>query len=258
MVSLRGDALMLLALRRRVRVDQVALSEVELQPDLVVELAPGVEMTVEAVVLPPSILGVGLGREPARALHGVTSLFGGDNPRIVGGYLSDAPAHVWNSDDRWRLRVAGGPLSRIDAGDHVDVDGTRFRFESIPLLHAGVDATRGAGGHVEPLEIVTNYDSVHVHRRGGERLVSLSGRAAMIVSELASIGGPVSWQVVAREIWRDESDDRVTLRRKWDVSLSRLRRKLRQAGIREDLIHADGLGNFELLLYEADVVHDRS
>jgi hypothetical protein len=48
------------------------------------------------------------------------------------------------------------------------------------------------------------------------------------------------------------------LRRRWDVHLGRLRAKLREARIREDLVRPDGRGNLELVLAPRDVVEDQA
>ena len=81
--------------------------------------------------------------------------------------------------------------------------------------------------------------------------------SARIISELVAFDGPVAWEVLAREIWDNEDEDRTSLRRKLDVNLARLRRKLRDRRIRPDLVRAAGTGHFELLLHERDVVEDR-
>ena len=258
MVSLRGDELMLLSLRRRFRFDDKPVAEITLRPGMGIELAPGLEVTVEDVVLPETILGVSCNDETSQPLHGVTSLFGGDEPKVMAGYQNGAQAHVWATDDRWRMRVGDDDARAVSPGERVVLEGTTFAFVEMPLGHAGVDVTRAGAAVPDPLEIVARFDTVHIHRRGGEHLVSLSGVAARILSELVSFDGPASWHVIAREIWRDEHDDRMALRRKWDVNLSRLRRKLREAGVRGDLVRADGLGNFELLLYEGDRTQDRT
>ncbi len=258
MVSLRGDELMLLSLRRRFKLDGQPQAEAVLRRDLVIELAPGLEVTVEDVVLPETILGVSCDGQTAQPLHGVTSLYGGSEPRILAGYQTDAEAHVWATDDRWRMRVGEAEATAVSPGRELVLSGTSFEFMEVPLQHAAVDSTRAGAVMPDPLEIVAQFETVHVHRRGGERLLSLSGVAARIMSELVSFEGPASWHVIAREIWRDEREDRMALRRKWDVNLSRLRRKLREAGVRGDLVRADGLGNFELLLYDSDIAHDRT
>ena len=258
MVSLRGDELMLLSLRRRFKIGGEPLAEATLRTEQVIELAPGLEVTVEDVVLPETILGVACDGQTAQPLHGVTSLFGGAEPKVLAGYQSGAEAHVWATDDRWRMRVGDDEAHPISAGQTVELSGVHFAFVEMPLGHAGVDMTRAGAAVPDPLEIIARFETVHIHRRGGQHLVSLSGVAARILSELVSFDGPASWHVIAREIWRDEDDDRMALRRKWDVNLSRLRRKLREAGVRGDLVRADGLGNFELLLYEGDRTQDKT
>lgn len=65
------------------------------------------------------------------------------------------------------------------------------------------------------------------------------------------------WRTLAREVWPDEADDR-TLRRRLGVYLSRIRKKLREAGLRTELVRADGLGHVELFKYEGDLIEDRT
>ncbi len=59
------------------------------------------------------------------------------------------------------------------------------------------------------------------------------------------------WYVVAGEIWPRTRDLKV-LRRNWDQCLNRLRKKLREGGIRDNLVNADGTGNIELFLLPGD------
>jgi hypothetical protein len=46
------------------------------------------------------------------------------------------------------------------------------------------------------------------------------------------------------------------VRRRLDVALSRLRQRLREHGIRADLVRMTGLGQIELFLHERDQVVD--
>jgi hypothetical protein len=69
------------------------------------------------------------------------------------------------------------------------------------------------------------------------------------------MGGLASWEAIASEIWTDDPD-RLLLRRKWDRNLQTLRRHLRDAEMRPDLVRADGKGNFELVLLADDEVED--
>ena len=77
------------------------------------------------------------------------------------------------------------------------------------------------------------------------------------MSEVVAFDGPVPWEVLAKELWPGE-DDRNLLRRKLDVNLSRLRKKLRDARIRPDLVRSDGFGHVELFLHDGDRVEDRT
>ena len=88
-------------------------------------------------------------------------------------------------------------------------------------------------------------------------VLRLVGAKARLVTELVLIEGPASWEVVAREVWPGVEDPG-TLRRRWDICLSRLRQQLRGKHIRTDLIKADGRGNFELVLHPGDVAIDRA
>jgi hypothetical protein len=80
---------------------------------------------------------------------------------------------------------------------------------------------------------------------------------ARIVSELVALGGPAHWTVLAGLLWPRDPEPETT-RSRFDVAISRLRRKLRDARVRTDLVHTDGAGQVELLLYPHDVVQDRT
>jgi hypothetical protein len=71
------------------------------------------------------------------------------------------------------------------------------------------------------------------------------------------LGGPAGWEVVAREVWPDEQDT-WALRKRWDVNLGRIRGRLREGGVRTDLVRAAGTGQVELVLRRGDVLEDRA
>ena len=123
------------------------------------------------------------------------------------------------------------------------------------LERGGQTPTRLDGALHPPLRIVARFDTVHIHVEG-RPVVTFDGLHARILSELVAVGGPASWDVIAGEVWKEDADDRLQLRRRWDVSLARLRRKLREARVRPDLVRAGGTGQVELLLYEHDSVED--
>jgi hypothetical protein len=143
----------------------------------------------------------------------------------------------------------------LEAGDTFVLDGTAFAAVPVSLLEAASPPTR-AGGVRPPLTIEARFDTVHIHQNGVPAL-SLSGISARIISELVAFDGPVYWQTVASEIWRDETE-KLLLRRKWDVSVARLRRKLRDAGLPPGLLRSTRTGHAELALELNDTVLDRT
>ena len=87
--------------------------------------------------------------------------------------------------------------------------------------------------------------------------MTISGRPAHLLSLRVGFDGPVGWEVAARELWRGV-DDRIQLRQRWDRTLSKLRDRLREGKVRPDLIHADGTGNYELVLWDGDETVDHT
>lgn len=256
LVSLRGGELHLLSLRRLVAVDGKPVSAVKLRAGLVIALADGVELRVEAVMLPgslPALEAPGLGR---RLLGSVASLRAGPPLALAGRYEPGADAHLWLTDSEWRLQQRGQPARPVGPCDAFRVGEVEVTLIEVPISAAGQAPTRQEGGVRSPLRIVAQFDTVHIHRDDRPPLV-LSGRGARIVSELVTFGGPVSWQVLAAEVWPDHPEPSV-LRHRLDVNLARLRSRLRGADVRADLVRSDGAGQVELLLYDGDAVEDRT
>lgn len=256
MVSLRGRELKLLALRGRFAIDGSPLTELVLAPGQRIALARGVAIEVVEVVLPEAVLaleGDGLART---VLPPVTTLRTRPKPRIVPRFDPEGAARLWSTGETWRLQLGDADARTLDAGDPFSVDDRRFVAVEVPLGEAAPDATRVQGAIDEPLTLVAQFDTVHI-QRGGELAVALGGLPARLVSELVAVDGPVGWEALAREVWGPHDDTR-TLRRKLDVNLSRLRKKLREARVRPDLVRADGAGHLELLLAPGDRVDDRT
>ncbi len=252
MVSLRGQELKLLALRGRFAQGGKTRSSLLLQPGQQITLAEGVSLHVEEVQLPGAVLGIEGEGLPRQVLGGVCSLLTRPRPELIPRFLPEAPAHIWTDGEAWRLRV-GTAERELSPGDEVDIDGRRFRAVAVELESAGRTATRLDGAVQRTLRVVANFDTAHVFREA----LALNGLSARIVSEVVAFDGPVPWKVLARELWSQEDDEHL-LRRKLDVSLSRLRAKLRAAGIRPDLVRSDGFGHLELFLHEGDRVEDRT
>lgn len=254
MVSLRGSALKLLALRGRFAVDARPLTELALAAGQRIELARGLALEVAVVELPASVLaleGEGVARQ---VLDGVVSLRAGPRPAIAPGYRPDADAVVWSDGRQWRVRRRGegGVGAPLRAGGRIALGAHTVQAVEVPLGQAGQVVTVERGGVDEPLHLIVRYHTAHVHR-GAEPPVAIDGLPARILGELAAMGVPAPWEIVARELWPTEADG-ATLRRRWDVGLARLRRKLRDARLRDDLVRADGSGNFELFLARADTL----
>lgn len=256
LVSLRGDALVLLALRGRFALDGRTLTQLRLEPGQLIDLAEGITLEVLEVVLPEEVLALEGDGLPTQVLTGSASIHVRPDLSLRPGWDADAAAWVWSQDDAWRLQVApAGDPRPLVPGEVFFVGERRLQAVLVPLVRASTPHTRAEGGIAQPLELVARFHSVHILRGGEERLV-LDGAAARIVSELVALGGPASWDVVAREIWRDGASETL-LRGRWDAALSRLRARLRAAGIRADLIRSDRQGNVELVLGPGDQVIDQ-
>lgn len=255
LVSLRGEELRLLGLRGRFAVDQAPLKEVVLRPGLAIEFAPGLTVRVVDVTLPDEVLALEGDGLPRQVLSGVCSLHLKPEPRIAHRYEAAAAAHIWSVGGSWTLQIGDTPARPLEAGDEFTLDGRAFAAVPVSLLEAASPATR-AGGVRPPITIEARFDTVHIHQDGVPAL-SLSGIAARILSELVAFDGPVHWQTIAAEIWKDETE-KLLLRRKWDVSLARLRRKLKDAGLPPGLLRAARTGHAELALELGDTVLDRT
>jgi hypothetical protein len=144
----------------------------------------------------------------------------------------------------------------VDPGKTLRLGAREVRFVLVDV--DGATTTPGAGAGLEtPIQLVAWYDGVEIHRDGRAPL-TISGVGARILSELVSVGGPVGWQVVAREVWREPDVDTHELRHRWDVTLARVRARLKEAGVRSDLLRSTGAGLVQLVKYPADVFEDRT
>lgn len=253
MVSLRDGALHLLALRRMIAVGGKPQSNVQLRPGLKVEFATGIELTVEAVRLPESVAALESPAWGRELLSTVASLYAAP-PRIEHRHHPDAQAHVWCTDNVWRMQTEGSAPTDLVPGARIPLGDSHATFVLVPLEAAVQAPTQHEGSVQTPCRIVASYDAATVHREGHPPLV-ISGVGARIITELAGFGGPVSWQVLVAEVWGREMDASA-LRHRLDVTLSRLRQRLRAAGVRVDLVHTDGAGQVSLLLYEHDSVEE--
>lgn len=272
LVSLRGDALQLLALRGRFAVDGRAVSQVALEPGLVVSLADELSLEVVEVVLPDEVLALSFDGQQAQVLLGTTSILVGPPVTLRGGWDARADAWVWSGsepgdaeggDAGWRVRRAGhqdaepvrvGQSFELPRGGGLGP--IRIAAVAVPLNSAAATPTVVEGSIKAPLTIVARFQTTHILRASSEVLV-LDGAMGRVVSELVALNGPTSWEVVAREVWGAEPPETL-LRGRWDATLSRLRARLRSAGVRPDLVRSDRQGHVELVLGPLDKAIDET
>lgn len=274
LVSLRGDTLRLLSLRGRFAVDDVVQTEAVLRPGqrlsfIVEQPAAGsaddgvlrCDATVLEVVLPDAVMALEGPGVPLQVMLGTTSVLVSPVPSLRSGVVAEAAAWLSFADGEWGLQRPGGAaMELLRADDPVVVvgsDGARLQLTPrlVPLTDASGPPTHFVTT-TKPLRIVARFHSVHIFQTGSEAPpLVLDGVGARIVSELVALAGPTAWDVVAREIWPDRAPEAV-VRGRWDAQLSRLRSRLRQAGIRPDLVRSNRHGFVELVLTGDDVVVD--
>lgn len=253
LVSLRGSELRLLALRRWFEVDGERSSEVALRPGQRIGLAPGCVLEVTDVCVADEVLAIGgLGPEPVPLEASVYSLVERGALALVAGFEESALGHVWSTGSGWALQLAGEPAVDLRPGLTFEAAGASLYVTTAPVPSSH---TTIQGDHYDaPLQIVLRHDTVHLHREGRPSAV-INGVPARILSEVALLRTPVPWEVAAAEVYRGETDRRV-LRQNWDRNLRTLRARLREQGVRADLVRPDGKGNVELFLLPGDTVVD--
>ncbi len=257
MVSLRGGELLLFALRGRVRVDGRDVTRATLLADLVVELAPGVLLTVERVELPDALLALEGDGVPRQTLVGTTSALLSPSLHLVMGVHERAAAVVWSDGVRWRVRVGEGRVRTLKVGDVLQLSGSVLRAVEEPVARLGVADTSPRSTVGGRLRIISLFDTVQLWREGEALPCLLKGQQARLFSELLSVGGPLRWEALARQLWPSDTELEL-LRHRLDVTLAKLRQRLVASGIRRDLVTSHRSGQLEVLLYPGDQADDRS
>jgi len=255
MVSLRSGELRLLALRGRFSVDGKVQGQVILSEGQRVVLASRTALVVEALRLPTEVLALAIDGGPPHLVGSVSSLILHPEPRLVGGFVADAPALFWTSGDRLFARVGEAESRALSAGDSFAVADHVVSASLASLDRASCAPTADSPEVGAALHLILNFDTVHIIV--GPNILTLDGIPARIVSELAEINGPIAWQEIATQLWGDLPGEAPGLRERWDSSLARLRRKLRGARIRTNLVHSNRTGQVELILTPADTLENR-
>ncbi len=253
LVSLRGAALRLLALRGRFLIDGASSTDVRLRAGLFVTLAEGVVLEVVRVFIPRTVLALQGPGMPAQLLQGVVSLVAEPAPMLVSGMRADARHWVWSDGRQWLAAGPGSPPTPLVAGEALNVDGAAVVAVDMPVAPTSGETMLDAAGDA-PLHIVARFDTAHV-QRDGKVVCAIEGVSARLLTELVLVGGPIGWRALADQLWRDDADA-AQQRQRLDVALTRLRARLRAAGVRADLVRSTGTGHIELFLHPHDHVED--
>jgi len=256
-LSLRGRALVLVALKGMLRGRSGRRSELPLEPGRRIHLLRELAIEVVDVVLPDTVPALSVEGGETVDLNGtVVSIRDGTLPELVSGFEADASAHVWADVDGCQLSLPGQPARLISVGV-LQIPGLsgEVRLVERAIVDAGVAPTRLSGRIDAPLRIELRQETVFFHQTG-RPTAELAGMPARLLCEVARFDAPTPWDWVAREVWGRELD-RDTLRQRWDRTLRNLRKKLRGIGVREDLVRPDWSGNVELVLGPEDTVDDR-
>lgn len=249
LISLRGRDVKLLALRGRFGVDGKTRSEVVLTAGMTVAFAGDLELQIIAVRVPELLLALSADQMATQILGGVSSVFVRPTPRVQQGWDESADVHIWNTGSGWMR--SGDPAVPLKIGDTWLTQGVELR--AVGERTSGVEPTMKHSGFDAPLTIVARFDTVHISRQG-EPMVVVAGNIARVISELVVAGTALPWLELAERQWGGA--DRTLIRRRWDMQLVRLRARLREAGIRDDLVRADGTGLIELVLRPEDTTVD--
>ncbi|MCO4746832.1 MAG: hypothetical protein KC912_18695 [Proteobacteria bacterium] len=115
MISLRGGDLRLLCLRGAVAVavGGALTPDPILEPGLVIELAPGLALTIEDVRLPTSVLALRGDRLDTVSLSGVCSLYT-EPPRLAPGHRPDAAGWFFDDGHAWFFTTPGASSPQAD------------------------------------------------------------------------------------------------------------------------------------------------
>jgi len=257
LISLRGRGLRLLALRGEVLVDGSLEDEVELIPGQMLALGT-TQLQVESVIVPDDVLALRVDDgDPQELCAGVYSLVACPVPDLVPREDDDALARLWSTAEGWCIQTPDGRRENVVPGRVWQLQGVKISAVVMTIDEAGHTATVGRAG--AGITLLARHTSVHLLRHGREAVV-VDGQPGRVLSELAVLGAPVDWTVLAAELWPDidTKRERDLLRRNWDRVIRRLRIRLREHGVRDDLVRADGLGNLELVLQTGDKVRDET
>ncbi len=247
-VSLRGNELVLLPLRGRLRVDGRDVSRVSLREGLQIELARDVTLTVLSVRLPSHALGLEAPGVPAQVLTGVTSVCLSPALHLVAGVSTGAAALLFSDGLHWFAREGAQEARPLREGETVHVGGHALNVIAVPMT--GTPETSPVVPRAA-LKLTCRENVAHLWPAGATEPLLVSGQSGQLLRLLLDAGAPVRWETLAAHLWPGE-DDRELVRHRFDVLLGKLRRRLDAAGVRRDFITSHRTGLIELVRYPGD------
>jgi hypothetical protein len=251
LVSLRGQTLVLLALRGALGSRGRWLGECVLRPGQQLLLADGLALEVVDLVLPDTVMVIESDDGRVELGHPEMSLSTAPL-RAEPGSRPDAAAWVWCSGEAWWLQPRGGRPRELCDGEPFTLDGAALLARRLTLAELAVPHTVGAGKLWPPLRIVCFPGHTEIHAEGRPTPVKLTRNSHGLIRETALLTtgrGSVHWLAVAERIWRFGIPED-----NWYTNLARLRDRLREAGLPPDLLRCED-GQVRLALREGmDVV----
>lgn len=257
LLSLRGGALVLLALRGRFRHRGQVIAELELRPGMAIELYKNFWLHCDEVFVPGKLMGLEIpGLATTTLTHTSSLFFDHDTERfsLQHGHIAQADAVFWSLSDTWSYRKKDGITHELEPGDVIEIKGAMIRCVQIPLDDVGVLRTRQV--RRPPLRLEVFDKGVKISANVHERAAMLSGIPGKILASISTCEHPVPWQQIARLVWLEDRSYESALRRRFDVGLLRLRDKLQQLDLPHDIVRMDGSGLVGIFLEPEDqIVH---
>ncbi len=253
MVSLRDGNLKLIALRGRFRKGKEVLGETVLRPGVVLELARDVHLVCEKVHMPDAVLGLLIDDELEVMLTNTMTLYTSEVTTLKRGYDPHGAAIFWTTGSLWRVQIADQQPRTLKQGQTFTIGQTCVKVIAIPLDRTAQTRTRNSLR--SPLHFTCHDAHVEI-ARVNEPTIRVSGIPGRILLSLLRRQGTASYQEVVSDVWEQDASTDVSLRRRFDTGIRRLRAQLRHAqdNEEEELVQLDGTGVVTLTLSARDKV----
>lgn len=250
MVSLRGGALWLLALRGRLYQRGRVLPEVALEEGVQVALADGIVLRCEGVELPDEVQGLVVGSGAPQVLLGTTSLYLSPTPTLRAGFDAQADAVFWTVGDAWRVAVAGQPAVLFRPGTQVNVGTVAVQAVRVPFARAAQTRTRPTLR--DPITWQPHAAGVRLEMANQQRheITGVPGR----ILAAGLLDDAPDWLQVCATVWPDDLSSVASMRNRLDVGINRLRERLREVGAVDVRVAMDGSGRLMVSLPAVDSV----